>query len=279
MSFGWLGTFRQGSWQAFRRFILNERRDVALRILTIRAELKRIGLVTVLFAEEEDEEGNTTITEEREGFLVTANSTLGKLIQSYIALGGNPFDISLFLTPDTTVIADPNDPDRPGQNTQPYGGVIAPKSGNYASGSEYEGGYLRVLKYVPARVGGRKDLQDASIANLVAGARKWASKEIKYKRHDIEARIIKLCDLREQLFQELEQLTISLAGFDTSIPTLDEDKYDKALTVSGIIAAIDAIFYETDEDNVPDFDTPNEERLGNHPYLLDDLPGEENTGL
>lgn len=280
MSFGWLGTFRQGSWQAYRTFILNERRDVSARLRTIRAELKRIGQVVVLYRILDGEgDGARVVTEERVGFQVTSNSSLGKLFQAYIALGGNPFDISLFLTPDSTVLLDPEDPARPAQNIQPYGGVIAPKSGNYSTGSEYEGGYLEVLKYVPARVGGRKELDDASVANLVATSRKWASKEIKYKKHDLEARILKLCDLREQLFQEIEQLTIALAGLDPSIPAADVNQYDKDLTVAGVVAAIDAIFYSTDEEGVPDFDTRNEDRLGNHPYLLDDLPGEENTAL
>lgn len=279
MSFGWLGTFRQGSWQAYRRFILNERRDVSARISTIRAELKRIGQVVVLYGSSLDDDGVVVVTEERIGFQVTTNSSLGKLFQVYIALGGNPFDISLFLTPDSTVITDPDDPDRPAQNIQPYGGVVAPKSGSYSTGDEYEGGYLEVLKYVPARVGGRKELDDASVANLVSTSRKWANKEIKYKKHDLEARIIKLCDLREQLFQEMEHLTMALAGLDVAIPMADDNQFDKDLTVAGIVAAIDAIFYQTSEEGVPDFNTPNEERLGNHPYLLDDLPGEENTAL
>ena len=47
MSVNGLGTFRQGQWQQFRRFVLNERRDVLARIAVIKAELDRIGFIRV----------------------------------------------------------------------------------------------------------------------------------------------------------------------------------------------------------------------------------------
>ena len=120
MSFGWLGTFRQGSWQSFRTFVLNERRDVASRIRVIEAELLRIGEVTVLYGTTEEEDGSVTTTEERVGFSVSPGSSLAKLLQAYVALGGNPFDVSLFLTPDSTVILDPLGTEQTPTRTQPY---------------------------------------------------------------------------------------------------------------------------------------------------------------
>jgi hypothetical protein len=280
MSFGWLGTFRQGQWQAYRRFVLEERRDVIERIRVIEAELARIGEVTVIYAETEDDDENVVITEERVGFQVTEGSTLGKLLQAYVALGGNPFDISLFLTPDTTVTIDNNDPDQKGRPQQPYNGVIYPKSGSYATGGIYEGGFLVLKKYVPARVGGRKDIEDSRVAGRVDRGRRWVNKEIRYKRNDLEARILKQVDLREQLIHELQDITMAIAGMTGSDPDLDEDRYDKELSVAGIVAAIDRIFYITDEDGTPDFEQENSEELGKYIHLMSDLsPEEDNTAL
>jgi hypothetical protein len=280
MSFGWLGTFRQGSWQAFRRFVLEERRDIAERIRVIEAELTRIGDVSVLYASTTDADGNTEITEERQGFTVPVNSSLGKLFRAYIALGGNPFDVSLFLTPDAIVVTDPESEDQESAPTQPYGGVVYPKSASYSSGILYEGGYMTIKKYVPARTGGPRRLEDYSVANLVKKARKWTNQEIRFKRNDIEARIIKLCDLREQLQLELQEISWMAAGISAANPYLNEDLFDPDLTIAGIVATIDAIFYVTDEDNTADFDAENEEALGYHPYLMSDIsPDEDNTAL
>lgn len=280
MSFGWLGTFRQGSWQAFRRFLLEERRDIAERINVIESELIRIGEVNVLYASTTDDEGNTEVTEERQGFSVTEDSSLGKLLKAYIALGGNPFDISLFLTPDSVVVLDPNSEEQQGTPTQPYGGVAYPKSAAYSTGVLYEGGYMTIKKFIPARVGGFRRMEDYAVANLVKKARKWTSQEIRFKRNDLEARILKLCDLREQLQRELQEIAWMAAGISASDPYLNEDLFDPDLTVANIVATIDSIFYVTDEDGTADFTTENTEELGKHPYLLSDItPDEDNTAL
>jgi len=280
MSFGWLGTFRQGSWQAFRRLILDERRDIAERINVIESELIRIGSVTVTYASTTDDENNTEVTEERQGFSVPENSSLGKLLKAYIALGGNPFDVSLFLTPDSMLVLDPESEEQEGTDTQPYGGVVYPKSVSYTSGVLYEGGYMTVKKYIPARVGGHRRLEDYSIASLVKKSRKWTSQEIRFKRNDLEARIVKLCDLHEQLQKELQEIVWMAAGISAADPYLNEDLFDPSLSVANIVATIDSIFYTVDEDGTADFDTPNEEALGKHPYLMSDItPDEDNTAL
>lgn len=279
MSFQWLGTFRQGSWQAYRRFILEERRDVGERMAVIEAELTRIGEITVYYGSTVDDEGETVITEERENVSVPSDSSLGKLLQAYMALGGNPFDISLFLDPDSTVIVDDTDPEQAGQETQPHGGVVYPKSGSYVPGERYDGGFLQIKKYVPARVGGRKSLGDTNVASKIDMGRRWVRQEIQTKRNDLEARIIKLMDLREQLLEEQEALTLAVAGVSPEIPDLDENRYDKQLSVAHIVEAIDSVFYEMDETNTPDFTTENADQLANYPFLLSDDPEEENTAL
>lgn len=280
MGFGWLGTFRQGQWQEYRSFVLNERRDIARRMAVIQAELVRIGRISVGYLQKTDDATQeTTVTEQRTGFAVSQGSTLEKLIQAYIAQGGNPFNISLFLTPDSTFIADTDD-DASELPTQPYGGVIYPQTGSPAVGTRYEGGYLVVKKYPPSRVGGRKDLQDGNVAGAVAVTRKWINQTIAYRLHDLEARIIKQCDLREQLLNELEAMTMAVGGVSGAIPTIDTDFYDPNLGVAKIVAAIDSIFYEASEDGVPDFTTTNDEMLASYPSLYPDIDGEEdNTAL
>jgi len=279
MAFGWLGTFRSGSWLSLRSFVLNERRDIDKRIAVIEAELKRIGSVTVLYGSEEDDEGNITVSEERLGFLVDEGTSLEKLIRAYIANGGNPFDISLFLSPTSTLLLDPaSDAQTP---TQPYDGVVYPESDAYVSGHIYRGGFQSIKKYIPARVGGRKELDDSRTAQLVDRARRWTNKEIKTKRNDIEARIIKLCDLREQLQTELEDMTMALAGTVGAIPYLNEEQMGEQHTVAAITAAIDTVFYITDEDGVtPHLGEYDDDKLKDHLNLMKDIEQEEdNTAL
>lgn len=281
MGFGWLGTFRQGQWQAYRSFVLNERRDVGRRMAVIQAELVRIGQVYVRYARTTDDAtGETTVSEQRTGFAVSQGSSLEKLLQAYVAQGGNPFDVSLFLSPDSTFVTDEEDEELPELPTQPYGGVIYPQTGSYAVGTRYEGGYLVVQKYPPARTGGRKDLQDNTVAGAVAVTRKWVNTTIQNRLHDLEARILKLCDLREQLLDELDLLTMAVGGVSGAIPTLDQDFYDARLGVAKIVSAVDSIFYELDGEGVPDFTTTNNTMLESYPSLLTDIPGEEdNTAL
>lgn len=276
MGFGWLGTFRQGQWQAYRSFILNERRDVGRRMAVIQAELVRIGRVEVSYLSSTDATTQeTSVTEQRVGFAVSQGSSLEKLIQAYVAQGGNPFDISLFLTPDSTYVVD--DVEIP---TQPYGGVIYPRTGSTAIGTRYEGGYLVVKKYPPARTGGRKDLQDDTIAGAVSVTRKLVNQTVQHRLHDLEARIIKLCDLREQLLDEMDAITMAVGGVAGAIPVLDTDFFGDNLGVAKIVAAIDSIFYEVDEEGTPDFTTTNYEMLAGYPSLYPDIDGEEdNTAL
>jgi hypothetical protein len=279
MAFRWLGTFRQGSWRAYRRFILEERRDVGERMSVIRSELTRIGDVEIIYASTTDDEGVTTVTETRLGFSVTPGSSLAKLVQAYVAQGGNPFDISMFLTPDQAVVLDDTDPDQAATESQPSGGVMYPKSGTYTPGERFKGGDGSLKKDYTARVGGPRVVPDASIGISVDMARKWLRQEIRTKRDDIEHRIIKLCDLREQLNEELEAIVMAAAGVSSEIPLKDEVRFDTTLSVANIVATIDSLFYTMDETNTPDFSTPNEEALGSHPNLLDDDDEEANTAL
>ena len=276
MGFGWLGTFRNGQWNAYRSFILRERADVASRLSVIQAELDRIGRVTVIYRMNPD--GSGRCTEERIGFSVTENTSLEKLIVAYTVAGGNPFDISMFLTPDSVILADDEDPSSVVE-TQPYGGVIAPKTGDGAVGATfYEGGNLNVLKYTPARTH-EQDMHDSNMASSVVRSREWVGQVIDERVHAAEARILKLCDLREQLEQERERLQSTVGGTVDGLPSFDSEVYDMGQTLSVIVSTIDAIFYQVDSRGYVT-EVLNEEGLaGNQNLMTDILPEELNTIL
>lgn len=289
MSFGWLGTFRQGSWKAFRDFILNERRDVGKRIDVIDAELNRIGRVSIAYAREEDPDTkDVRITEERVGIKITKNSPLEKLMQAYIAAGGNPFDISHFFIPDQTTVVDK---DARGDvklgHRYPYGGVGYPQTSDYEepvnSYGPYPGGYMPLRKYPPLRTGGQIDIDSEAepFVNYIASTRRAFNKEIKYKRNQIEWRIIKLCDLREQLLNERNNILVqAFGGLVPSLNTFDPDRFVESLRVPKVVALIDEIFYEKDDNGRIDFETVNTAELARYYNLMEDiLPDEAWTAL
>jgi len=278
VSFNWTGTFRQGQWQVFRSFVLNERRDIERRIRTIEAELDRIGFIQVLYASTTDGE-TQIVSEERTGIRVALGSSVEKLLQAYVAHGGNPFDISMFLRPDAVVVTGSGD-DQAETPQQPHGGVLYQQDDVYATGNQYKGGRPVWTKDIQTRTGGQTTLEDSRTGNLVMQARAWVNQEIRHKRNNIEARIIKLMDLREQLEEELEQLTLVAGGTLGAIPRAEGDQYTSDLSVAKIVSEIDAIFYTTDDDGRANFATSNQESLGYYPQLMDDIsPDEDNHAL
>ena len=281
MSFGWMGTLRQGSWKAFRKFILEERRDIESRIAVIEAELTRIGKVTVEYKRQTvGDETNQTMTEQRVGIQVTRGSSLEKLLWAYVSMGGNPFDISLFLTPDATVVFDNADGEQTEAGSQPGEGVVSPEDGVYTAGGEYRGSYLNIKKYVPARVGGQRNLEDSKVFGIVSQTRRVYNQSIRYKRNDLEWRIIKLCDLREQLLIELEELSLAASGEVVALSSRDEAQFENVLGTAALIASIDRVFYPTSDDGTADMELINEAVLRVFPNLMPDItPDEDNTAL
>ena len=274
MSFGWLTTFRQGAWREFRRFVLEERRDISARLDVIDAELLRIGEVRIFYKAEVDDLGNRTGTGKRTGMYVTPGSSLEKLMRAYVAQGGNPLDISMFMYPDQNLSS--------GTQTirmYPKGGVLYPKGADPRMGGLDESGYIPLKKYPIARMGGDSANTEASedISSSISNLRGWVSQEIAHKRNNLEAKILKLCDLAEQLRQERdEKLQQAVAGTMSSFPTLDRERFVEALRVPNLVDEIDRIFYLETEEGTPDPDSVNTESLSEHPTLLaDDLSGEE----
>jgi hypothetical protein len=287
MSFGWLGFFRAGAWREFRRFILNQRRDVVARINTINAELDRIGYVRILYAQNAN--NPNLVTERRIGLDVTPNTSLERLLRAYIAAGGNPFDISMFLAPDSVTVieteteasADGVVPQTAVQETQPYGGIPASMSTDPTTPGLYMGGWLPLWRYPPRRFGNTVSYtaQAADMTRTIHAARGWVVQEIRTLRNDLEARVIKLMDLREQLTKERDELLPQSVG--GSVPGLqwsDNGEFAVTHNVAPIVEGIDTVFYpDTLSDGRRDFDRPRQPGPNpSSPMLLGDAPnGEE----
>lgn len=289
MGFGWLGKFRQGSWRALRTFVLRERRDVARRIAVIDSELTKIGRIFVEYKREEEEgTGKINVTEERVSFWVSPGSSLERLIQAYVANGGNPFDISHFFIPDEAAVTVDEDTGEFTRNeVYPYGGLAWPYTSETGEPSDtfgpYQGGWLPILKYPPLRIGNRKDTgtDEEVFVNYIDALRKPFSQEIREKIHNIEARILKLCDLSEQLKNERDVILVQAFGglLDVSFE-FDSDRYTNSLRVPKIVDAIDDLFYQRDDNGVIDLDTVNTTSLSLFNTLWEDiLPQEANTAI
>jgi hypothetical protein len=220
------------------------------------------------------------VTEKRTGLLIEpSDSSLGKLIAAYTALGGNPLDISMFLMPDQVQLT----ADGETVETQPSRGVLYPLDAEYKfDGEQFPQGAPSLQTFDWRRLGGRRSLDDRDVGDLVDLSRRWATQAIKYKRNDLEARILKLCDLREQLVAELNQIAWMVSDVlpVTSASYAGGAALDQRLTVTQIVNSIDRIWYDFSEENVPDFTTASK-NLGAYPNLMSDLPGgvEDNTAV
>ena len=294
MSFGWNCMFRKGSWLEFRRFVLLQRKNVPDRILSINRELNNIGRVIVGY-----ERVDNKVTEKRTSFFVDQNTVLGKLIVAYIAQGGNPFDISMFLTPDSYRISDTSESEysewsAEGSSvtfTQPYGGVLYPQS---QEEEEFNGqdqrGWLPLWKYPPRKLGGNETNiypEADEIGGQISHARRWVRQEIAQLRNDLEARIIKMCDLREQLIIERDQILYNaLVGSVAVLEDFDPEEVLEENHLSYIVTNIDLNFFEKREGSsvrTPDLTKPLPLKTPVSIYqcLLDDTPSgeEEHTAL
>lgn len=297
MSFGFTGFFRAGAWRVYRSFILNQRRDVVARLTTINAELARIGEIRILY--ERNASNPNRMTERRIGLDVSPNTSIERLIRAYVAMGGNPFDISMFLTPNAVEVVEDTtgesqteeaNPSATApsnfQENQPYGGIASSGSADPMAGGTYTGGWLPMWRYPPRRFGNATSYtqQSADMTRTIHATRGWAVQEIRTLRNDLEARIIKLMDLREQLIIERDELLPQAVG--GSVPGLqwsNNGEYAASHNVSAIVDHIDSVFYpNTLDDGSRNFNQPRQTAPNpTEPMLLDDAPnGEEDwTGI
>lgn len=282
MPFNFLGTMRQCQWRFFRDWVLNERRAVTGRVKVINAELNRIGAITVFYKSREDATVQTlagavteiqTVTEERTRFTVSPGSSLEKLVQAYIAHGGNPMAISLWLQPDSVQFTGDQDPSDDPDNDpnkittsegfesvprdQPYGGNFSTLStDSYGPGGQYKGG-LSVSLRDPTKMAGRyveEGTAGAKIAIKMDWARRWVRQELSSLSR-MEEKIMKLMDLREQLMDERDSLICTAIGGSVVDYALapDPERYARNLHLTEIVTQMDRTFYETDENGEPDF--------------------------
>ena len=238
MSFGWLTMARRSSWIAFRKFVLEEKRDLDARISEIDSELDKIG---TLFVEYQKTVETKKPTQKRKRFYVTKGSSLEKLVKIYIATGGNPLDISMFISPKSLEVVKHDDGGEYYEFTA-MGGVVAPLSGS-PDEMVYTGGWLNWNKDPKWNIG-NADLPMAKqlwTMHTVKKSREWVEKEIQTKRNKIEEKIIKLCDLYEQLEQEKELLELRNRDFN---PLNKIGKWNSQQTVEYPIHLIDKIFWQ-----------------------------------
>jgi hypothetical protein len=258
-TFAKMAVWPTGYFRAYSSWLLRNRRDVVTQISTISAEIQRIGFITVSYQTAEVN-GQQRATEQRVGFGVTTGSSLARLCQAYIANGGNPLDISPFAYPDGIEIVGENGNGEPIViERYPHGGVAAPISvessnpGGKPNGTGYEGyegGWLRTDRYYPARQNGRRDrgaFDSDSIVRHMHAIRGWANQIIKERLQNIEWQIIKLCDLREQLVTERDEILIqAFGGTLNGLDDFDEARFSRGLRVQSLVTDIQDLIYEND---------------------------------
>jgi hypothetical protein len=76
--------------------------------------------------------------------------------------------------------------------------------------------------------------------------RAWASQEIK-ELQDLEWRIIKQCDLREQLVQERDEVLVqAFGGSLDGVAPFDPARFEESLRVQNLIQDMYRMLYETE---------------------------------
>lgn len=252
-SFSRMSAFPAGHFHSWARWLLQERRDLAHRIQAISAEINRIGFIQVVYRSQTGPDGQVTRTEEPLGLTVTPQTSLEKLLQAYVANGGNPFDISPFLMPDRGQVLSLRSDGTPIRVEEyPYGGVVASTSvGSYvqSSYSELPGGTIQFSGFYPGRVGYKGGQKDLMVARTVHEIRGWANQSIRTKLQDMEWRVIKLMDTREQLQQERDVVLVqAFGGTCDSLPQFNPDSFDQHLRVQSLIADMNELLYTKNPD-------------------------------
>jgi len=294
-SFSKMGVFPVSYYRAISAWLLRERRDVVARISTLQAEMTRIGFVTMKYRKVEQGE-SVLATEQRIGFSVTEGSTLARLVQAYIATGGNPFNISGFLHPESTGVETAEDGAVDVSQDYPGGGVLSARSAEYnepyvedpvegstdpeQTGYEgFPGGYIGTSlgpshRYYPARQGGRMDRgawDNATVNRMMHDTRAWANKEIRARLQDKEWRIIKLSDCWEQLRQERDFVLLgAFAGTLNDIVPMDDYKFDPKRLCQNVIADMYALLFDVGDSGIPVGFGPHPE-LGHLYFAFEDV--------
>ena len=118
-------------------------------------------------------------------------------------------------------------------------------------------GYLNLVRYVPRRIGRRKDISEehAVIARIFELVRSWCNQEIKEKLQMMEYKILKLCDASEQLERERDEvLQQAFGGVIEGLDVFDSEQFSNGLRVQNLIADIDEGVYKTTNTGDPILD-------------------------
>lgn len=282
-SFSKMSIWSVGYLRAASRWLLRHRRTVSARVGAINAEIARIGFITVVYERVELPEGGVEVSENRVGFSVTPDSSLERLVRAYIARGGNPLNISSFMIPDRTQVLD----DGSTISAYPQGGIAAPQSVDYdnpvndpgSSGYEnYRGGYVPLSGYAPGRVGYRANRgawEDDAIVNVMHYTRRWANQDIK-ELQNMEWRIVKLMDLREQLVQERDEvLTQAFGGALTALDgEFDDDLFVRSHLVQNLVQDMYDLLYDPAPPEGPDDVFKAKGDLGFLEFVYEDVASE-----
>lgn len=280
-SFSKLAVWPVGYFRAYSSWLLRHRKEIGARVDTLDAEIARIGFIRIRYRETVDENGDIKATEDRISFHATPGSSLSKLLQAYIAMGGNPLDISGFMYPDGTVIAD-NGVNRISED-YPHGGILAPMSeapneplDTPTGYGPSAGGFIRSDGYYPARQGGRTSLGSFDFDSLVRSMhlmRSWANQDIKERLQDMEWRILKLCDLREQLILEREEVLVqAFGGALSGVGDQEESRFNPAMRVQSLVQDMYDLLYDTRSDGETHFTAKSE--VAFLTFAFPDVPSE-----
>lgn len=272
-----------GYFRSYSGWLLRQRRTIPTRVTTLNAEIHRIGFLKVDYRTVSTTDGDIK-SEDKMGFTVTAGSSLEKLVQAYIANGGNPLSISGFMHPMSTTM----DVDANGEGTKseqyPNSGVVFPMSAdpNDPLPSDKDTGYgaspggmLDTYRYYPARQGSRVSpgsFDHSSVVKTMHQMRAWANQDIK-ELNDMESRIIKLCDLREQLIHERDVILVqAFGGVLGGVQDLDDERFDSNLLVQNIYQDMANLVFRSASDGVTLIPTHKDDEF--LPFTFPTVPSE-----
>ena len=201
-------------------------------------------------------------------------------------------DISPFMYPDGSETLEIDSAGKPiTQDHYPHGGVVAPISAKTedpagkpgASGYEaHQGGWLNTDRYYPGRLGGRVDrgtFDSDTVVRTMHNIRAWANQDIKERLQDVEWRIIKLADLREQLLRERDEVLVM--AFGGALNEMDEEDYDaerfpSSVRVQNLIGGMQDLIFAPDSNSLSFKAHP---QVGFLHFTFPDVPSENREPL
>jgi hypothetical protein len=147
-------------------------------------------------------------------------------------------------------------------------------------GGQYKGGVSVKLTDLTRNAGRYVEESDAGakIAIKMDWARRWVRQELS-ELTQLEEKIVKLMDLREQLMQERDILIQQSVAGSTFMGLLapSPSRFARNLHLTQIVTEMDSVFYETDENGEPDFTRINRGKRADGTSLSepsDDINGE-----